>query len=165
MVFPKRRLKTTSTQCTQERKPTTSGGGNTINTNATTEVPAAADHAVAAARPLTEIPQLSQTTPAQFHNNEIESQDMPSCDDCGIVFENMHDLQRHVKKWCPEKVSLKRKRDDEEMEEDQPPQKWIPFEPEKKEENKESQEDDVFNHLMKMAKEDNKKLWDQKYDK
>lgn len=42
MVFPKRRLKTTSTQCTRERKPTASGGGNTINTNATTEVPAAA---------------------------------------------------------------------------------------------------------------------------
>lgn len=89
---------------------------------------------------------------------------MPSCDDCGIVFENMHDLQRHVKKWCYENVSLKRKRNDEEMEEDQPPQKWIPFEPEEKE-DKESQEDDVFNHLMKMAKEDNKKLWDQKYDK
>lgn len=88
---------------------------------------------------------------------------MPSCDDCEIVFENMHDLQRHVKKWCPENVSLKRKQDDEEMEEDQPPQKWIPFEPEEKEE--ESQEDDVFNHLMKMANEDNKNLWDQKYDK
>lgn len=59
MVFPKRRLKTTSTQCTRERKPTAGGGGNTINTNATTEVPAAAgvhttaaaaaDHAAAAA--------------------------------------------------------------------------------------------------------------------
>lgn len=101
---------------------------------------------------------------AQLNNNEIESEDMPSCDDCGIVFENMHDLQRQVKKWCYENVSLKRKRNDEEMEEDQPPQKWIPFEPEEKE-DKESQEDDVFNHLMKMAKEDNKKLWDQKYDK
>lgn len=30
---------------------------------------------------------------------------------------------------------------------------------------KESQEQDVFNRLMKMAKEDNEKLWDQKYDK
>lgn len=50
------------------------------------------------------------------------------------------------------------------MEEDQPPQKWIPFEPEEKEE-KEIQGLDVFIHLMKMAKEDNEKLWDQKYDK
>lgn len=50
MVFPKRRLKTTSTQCTRERKPTAGGGGNTINTNATTEVPAAAGvHTAAAA--------------------------------------------------------------------------------------------------------------------
>lgn len=44
MVFPKKRLKTTSTQCTRERKP---GGGNTINTNASTEVPASAAAAAA----------------------------------------------------------------------------------------------------------------------
>lgn len=42
MVFPKRRLKTTSTQCTRKRKPTARGGGDTIHTDATTEVPAAA---------------------------------------------------------------------------------------------------------------------------
>lgn len=42
MVFPKRRLKTTSTQCTRERKPTARGGCDTIHTDATTEVPAAA---------------------------------------------------------------------------------------------------------------------------
>lgn len=46
------------------------------------------------------------------------------------------------------------------MEEDQPPKKWIPFELEEMEE-KESQEHDV----MKMAKEDNEKLLDQKHDK
>lgn len=116
-------------------------------------------------RPLAENHQLSQTTTAQPHNNEIKSEDKPSCDDCGIVFENMHDLQRHIKTWCPENVSLKRKRDDKEIEEDQPPKKRIPFEPEEKEEDKENQEDDVFNHLMKMAKEDNEKIWDRKYDK
>lgn len=50
MVFPKRRLKTTSTQCTRERKPTARGGGDTIHTDATTEVPAAAGfHSTAAA--------------------------------------------------------------------------------------------------------------------
>lgn len=116
-------------------------------------------------RPLAENPQLSQTTTAQPHNNEIESEDMSSCDDCGIVFENMHDLQRHIKTWCPENVPLKRKRDNEEIEEDPPPKKWIPFEPKEKEEDKENQEDTVFNHHMKMAKEDNEKLWDRKYDK
>jgi hypothetical protein len=30
------------------------------------------------------------------------TEDMPSYDDCGLVFENVHHLQRHVKKWCPE---------------------------------------------------------------
>lgn len=102
-------------------------------------------------RPLAENPQLSQTTTAQPKNKEIEWEKMPSCDDCGLVFENMHDLQRHIKTWCPENVSLKRKRDDKEIEEDQPPKKWILFEPEEKEEDKENQEDDVFNHLMKIV--------------
>lgn len=42
MVFPKRHLIKTSTQCTRKRKSTACGGGNTIHTDATTEVPAAA---------------------------------------------------------------------------------------------------------------------------
>ncbi|KAK3106557.1 hypothetical protein FSP39_022526 [Pinctada imbricata] len=32
----------------------------------------------------------------------FEEEKMHSCDDCGLVFENKHDLQRHVKTWCPE---------------------------------------------------------------
>lgn len=49
-IVKERCLKTTSTQCTRERKPTAEDGGNTINTNATTEVPAAAGvHTTAAA--------------------------------------------------------------------------------------------------------------------
>ena len=35
---------------------------------------------------------------------------MPSCDDCGVVLDSMYDLQRHIKTWCPESESLKRKR-------------------------------------------------------
>lgn len=31
-----------------------------------------------------------------------KQQEMPSCDDCGIIFDTMHDVQRHVKRWCPE---------------------------------------------------------------
>lgn len=41
---------------------------------------------------------------------------------------------------------------------------WIPFEPEKKE-NEDNRESDVFEFLMKKAKEDNENLWEQKYDK
>lgn len=40
----------------------------------------------------------SRTTTAQLHNIHLESEEMPSCDDCRSVFENVHDLQRHVKK-------------------------------------------------------------------
>ncbi len=28
---------------------------------------------------------------------------MPCCDDCGLVFETHHDVQRHIKTWCPDK--------------------------------------------------------------
>lgn len=34
---------------------------------------------------------------------------MASCDDCGLVFESFSDLQRHIKKWCPENDNRKRK--------------------------------------------------------
>lgn len=33
---------------------------------------------------------------------------MPACDDSGVMFENLHDLQNHLKRWCPEQQSLKR---------------------------------------------------------
>jgi hypothetical protein len=35
---------------------------------------------------------------------------MISCDDCGILFVSLHDLQRHIKTWCPEQNQLKRNR-------------------------------------------------------
>ena len=28
--------------------------------------------------------------------------DMFSCDDCGLMFGKLHDLQKHAKKWCSE---------------------------------------------------------------
>jgi hypothetical protein len=40
---------------------------------------------------------------------------MSSCDDCGIVFENIHDLQNHVKRWCSERQSQKRLFPDEDV--------------------------------------------------
>jgi hypothetical protein len=45
-------------------------------------------------------------------------EDMPNCDDCGQVFATLHNLQRHVKLWCPERTSLKRKRDDDDDSDD-----------------------------------------------
>lgn len=54
----------------------------------------------------------------QFYNNEIELEDMFFCDNCGIVFENMYDLQRYIKMWCFENFFFKRKWDDKEIKED-----------------------------------------------
>lgn len=33
---------------------------------------------------------------------------MASCDDCGLVFDSTHDLQRHIKTLCPENKNRKR---------------------------------------------------------
>ena len=45
------------------------------------------------------IPQ-NQYEPRVQHSNTMELQ-MYSCDDCGTMLETVHDLQKHVKQWCP----------------------------------------------------------------
>lgn len=46
---------------------------------------------------------------------------MVSCDDCGLVFDSTHDLQRHIKRWCPENDNRKRQLSLDDYEE--PPKK------------------------------------------
>ena len=41
---------------------------------------------------------------------EQKYNNMQSCDICGLVFENIHDLQRHITRWCPENEDLPLKR-------------------------------------------------------
>ena len=55
--------------------------------------------------------QSEQTYSRDVGNIEAK---MPSCDDCGLMFENVSDLARHMNRWCPENNELKRKRDDDE---------------------------------------------------
>ena len=33
---------------------------------------------------------------------EIFEEKMPACDDCGLMFENISDLGKHMNRWCPE---------------------------------------------------------------
>lgn len=105
------------------------------------------------------LPQQLLTEKSEFQHTTPDFEDMPSCDDCGLVFENMHDLQRHVKRWCPEN---EKRRDDVEMEEDQ--SDWTPIKPEKKE-DEDDREHDVINALMDTAREKNETEWNQKYNK
>ncbi|CAC5410981.1 unnamed protein product [Mytilus coruscus] len=51
---------------------------------------------------------------------------MSYCDDCGVVLDSMHGLQRHIKQWCPEKESFKRKSDDEDLNDEKPSVKSNP---------------------------------------
>ena len=86
------------------------------------------------------------------------TEDMPSCDDCGLVFENPR-----PSKTCEKMVFRKGegKYDVSAMERDD--SNVTPFKPEKNEND--GSEHEVFNFLMTMAKEDNEKLCDQIYDK
>ena len=58
--------------------------------------------------------EYSISLPAQTKQGKITEDNMAdnshACDDCGLLFENVHDLQRHVKNWCPEKEDLTLKR-------------------------------------------------------
>ena len=66
---------------------------------------------------------FKETTHSQQHRQQQESiEDMPSCDDCGLVFDDMHDVQRHVKNWCPEN---EKKRKHEDGEDDLPTKKLM----------------------------------------
>lgn len=85
---------------------------------------------------------------------------MISCDDCGVVLESLHNLQRHIKTWCPDKNPLKRKQTEVLYEE---------MEPNKKAKSEQASitvtttdgnvqivEEDIFHTFAEMAREDNK---------
>ncbi|CAG2214065.1 unnamed protein product [Mytilus edulis] len=83
---------------------------------------------------------------------------MPSCDDCGVVFESVPDLARHMNRWCPENNDLKRKRGNED--EDIPSKK-----PRVNEIDIEDGEDTAFIKLAELAREANEDVWKEKLDK
>ncbi|XP_033741828.1 uncharacterized protein LOC117328408 [Pecten maximus] len=97
-------------------------------------------------------------------DTQLQQEDMAACDDCGIMFQDMHDLQRHLKTWCPENDSRKRKRESIEEEDGPQPKRWISYE-ESDEESGESEENEVFNSLMNESRSSNEVKWNKKYDK
>ena len=86
----------------------------------------------------------------------IEKDTFSPCDDCGLVFDNVHDLQRHVRKWCQEShvagPPIKRiKLDDETsvMQDISIPDAEMP----------------VYTNIMDKAKEENETLWQKRVTK
>jgi hypothetical protein len=85
---------------------------------------------------------------------------MQSCDYCGLVFQDIHDLQRHLKDRCPE-VNEK---------EDASP-RWLSWNnndesidgEEPMDTDDESRENEVFDALMQLSKSDD--VWEKKYKK
>ena len=85
---------------------------------------------------------------------------MPSCDECGLMFENVHDLARHMNRWCPENSDLKRKRDDDQDD-------YIPSKKSRLEEQTtiDEGEDIAFTKLAELAREENEDKRESKVDK
>lgn len=88
---------------------------------------------------------------------DITQNEMISCEDCGIVFENLHDLQKHIKTWCPEQQPAKRDHDYE-----SPPEKRIKLD---KISNNEDREQNVFEKFAEMSREGNEDQWQAKVEK
>ena len=85
---------------------------------------------------------------------------MPSCDDCGLMFENILDLARHMNRWCPENNDLKGKRDDDEDDN-------IPSKKSRLEEQTiiDEGKDVAFTKLAELVREANEDKWESKVDK
>ncbi|VDH97938.1 Hypothetical predicted protein [Mytilus galloprovincialis] len=99
-------------------------------------------------------------------------ENMPSCDDCGVVLDSMHDLQRHIKHWCPENEYLKRKRDNEDLGNESPSKKsaseWIKYDSVSDDSSEDVNMDDNegYKSLLHEAIDTAKDTWDKKkYDK
>jgi hypothetical protein len=101
---------------------------------------------------------LTDTSSDQTYDQLLPK--MISCDDCGVVLESLHNLQRHIKTWCPDKIPLKRKQTEVLYEE---------MEPNKKAKSEQASitvtttdgnvqivEEDIFHTFAEMAREDNK---------
>ncbi|MES9883688.1 MAG: C2H2-type zinc finger protein [Sedimenticola sp.] len=93
---------------------------------------------------------------------ELETNEIASCEDCGIMFENIHDLYRHVRKWCPENhsESFKKQRQSEMLE---TPAKLTKLEYDGHISTEEERR--VFENLMRLSKKSNEERWLVKYDK
>ena len=73
-----------------------------------------------------------------------------ACDDCGLLFDTVHDVQGHVKRgWCPETTQSKERKIEEET----------------NEENGPMGDNDAYNHLWKLAKKEVKDRYDKLYDR
>jgi hypothetical protein len=73
------------------------------------------------------------------------------------MFENVSDLMRHVKRWCPENSNLKPKREDD--------NDGIPFKRYKIDVQIEDGDDIAFNKLARSTREETEDQWEAKVDK
>jgi hypothetical protein len=88
---------------------------------------------------------------------------MPSCDDCGVVFDKVHDFQNHEKRWCPERQAPKRPFPDEDIY----PDIRMKYDSEESNDHPKylNQEDEVFKKLAKVDRNENKSEWEDNVEK
>ena len=102
-------------------------------------------------------------------SSDESDMDMPTCDDCGIVFGDENALQKHVKEWC---VGRKGKLENLDNMDEPEPKKWVTLpgdddsdveeDDEIMEDNKNEKE--VFEALFERAQDENDSKRQIKYD-
>ena len=81
---------------------------------------------------------------------EIMAEKGQVCDDCGLLFDTVYDVQRHVKRgWCPETTQSKKRKIEEETDEENGPM----------------EDNDAYNHMWKLAKKEVKDRYDKLYNR
>lgn len=99
--------------------------------------------------------------------------DMPSCDDCGLVFDNIHDVQRHIKEnWCPAQQKRRRESDDEEPESPKKT-KWLSLSDvydsdtisDKDDDDVDIEDNDAYQKMYTNAQNQNDNIWEKKANK
>ena len=91
-----------------------------------------------------------QAVHIEEQQQEIMAEKGQACNDCGLLFDTVHDVQRHVKcGWCPETTQSKKRKIEEDTDEDDGP----------------VEDNEAYNHLWKLVKKEVKDRFDRLYDK
>lgn len=92
-------------------------------------------------------------------NNDNNNMDKGhACDDCGLLFDSIHDVQRHVKKWCQENGHNNKRKNENESEPDSKRMRL-------QNSDEEYDDDEGFENLWEMAKSRGEDKYTQLYDK
>ena len=92
---------------------------------------------------------------------------MLSCDECGSVISDVHNLQKHVQTWCPAGLKRKAEINDEEPESKIKRPDWITPDDDSNDNSEIDYTEDISEHFETLAGEASRKtesIWEEKFE-